>query len=86
MMTMVRQVEDDFFALLMCNAMESCGGRPSSVVFVPPRVAGLIDHMCWMEQTVHQAYHHDVANVGRLWTSCTHAFCLSTVRKIRGPR
>ena len=35
MKTMVRAVEDDFRALLMCNAMEAVGGRPFSVVYVP---------------------------------------------------
>lgn len=35
MQTMVRRVQDDFYALLMCNAIESAGGRPFAVVFVP---------------------------------------------------
>jgi hypothetical protein len=32
---MVRQVPDDFHALLMCNAMEAAGGQPFSACFVP---------------------------------------------------
>ncbi len=31
MKTMVRNVDDDFAALMMCNAMEEAGGRPFSV-------------------------------------------------------
>jgi hypothetical protein len=33
--TMVRRVYDDFEALMMCNAMENCGGRVHSVVLDP---------------------------------------------------
>lgn len=32
--TMVRQADNDFEALLMCNAMEMAGGEPFSVVAV----------------------------------------------------
>lgn len=35
MTTMVRSVRDDFHALLLCHAIESVGGRPFAVVFVP---------------------------------------------------
>lgn len=50
------------------------------------RVAQLLDHMCWMAQTIHQAYHHDAGNESRTWQTCTHAFCSSTVRAIRGEK
>jgi hypothetical protein len=44
MKTMVRKVYDDFHALLMCNAMESVGGRPFSVVYVPAHKTGHFPH------------------------------------------
>jgi hypothetical protein len=36
LVTMVRTVEDNFQALLMCRAMENCGGVPFSVVMERP--------------------------------------------------
>lgn len=68
------------------ETLAAVGGVAEAFARWQERVAYLIDHMCWMAQTVHHAHHRDAENESRTWQTCTCSLCSSTVRAIRGEK